>query len=40
MAFAVRVHLVLPRREPFACKTQEARASVILTMTGARVAGR
>ncbi len=32
---AVRVHLVLPRREPFAREQQEARASVLLTMTGA-----
>ncbi len=32
---AVRVHLVLPRREPFARDRQDARASVMLTMTGA-----
>jgi flagellar M-ring protein FliF len=31
---AVRVHLVLPRREPFAREQQEAQASVMLTMTG------
>jgi len=30
----VRVHLVLPRREPFARDRQEAQASVMLTMTG------
>ena len=30
----VRVHLVLPRREPFARDQQEAQASVLLTMTG------
>ncbi len=30
-----RVHLVLPRREPFAREQQEARASVLLTMAGA-----
>jgi flagellar M-ring protein FliF len=29
-----RVHLVLPRREPFARERQEAQASVLLTMTG------
>jgi flagellar M-ring protein FliF len=29
-----RVHLVLPRREPFAREQQEAQASVMLTMTG------
>lgn len=29
-----RVHLVLPRREPFARERQEAQASVVLTMTG------
>ena len=29
-----RVHLVLPRREPFARERQEAQASVMLTMTG------
>src|SRR6185312_443550 len=32
---AVRVHLVLPRREPFARESQEAQASVMLTMSGA-----
>ncbi len=32
---AVRVHLVLPKREPFARDRQDARASVMLTMTGA-----
>ncbi len=31
---AARVHLVLPKREPFARERQEAQASVILTMTG------
>ena len=31
-----RVHLVLPRREPFAREQQEAQASVLLTMTGAQ----
>ena len=31
---AVRVHLVLPRREPFARDRQEAQASVLLTMAG------
>ena len=31
---AVRVHLVLPRREPFAQDRQEAQASVMLTMAG------
>jgi flagellar M-ring protein FliF len=31
----VRVHLVLPRREPFAREAQEAQASVMLTMSGA-----
>ncbi len=30
-----RVHLVLPRREPFARETQPAQASVVLTMSGA-----
>jgi flagellar M-ring protein FliF len=30
-----RVHLVLPRREPFAREQQDARASVLLTMAGA-----
>src|SRR4051812_28332723 len=30
----VRVHLVLPRREPFARDRQEAQASVMLTMAG------
>lgn len=29
-----RVHLVLPRREPFARERQEAQASVVLTMAG------
>lgn len=32
---AARVHLVLPRREPFARDRQDAQASVMLTMTGA-----
>jgi len=32
---AVRVHLVLPRREPFARDTQDAQAGVMLTMVGA-----
>ena len=32
---AARVHLVLPRREPFARDRQEAQASVVLTMSGA-----
>jgi flagellar M-ring protein FliF len=32
---AVRVHLVLPRREPFARERQDAQASVMLTMAGA-----
>ena len=32
---AARVHLVLPRREPFAREKQEAQASVMLTTTGA-----
>ena len=31
---AARVHLVLPRREPFARAEREAQASVMLTMTG------
>ncbi len=31
---AVRVHLVLPRREPFARERQDAQASVMLTMAG------
>ena len=31
-----RVHLVLPRREPFAREQQEAQASVMLTMIGAQ----
>lgn len=31
---AVRVHLVLPQREPFARERQDAQASVMLTMTG------
>jgi len=31
----VRVHLVLPKREPFAREQQDARASVMLTMNGA-----
>jgi flagellar M-ring protein FliF len=31
---AARVHLVLPRREPFAREQQSARASVLLTMAG------
>ncbi len=33
---AVRVHLVLPRREAFAREQQEAQASVMLTMAGAQ----
>lgn len=33
---AARVHLVLPRREPFAREQQEASASVLLTMAGAQ----
>ena len=32
---AARVHLVLPRREPFARDRQEARASVVLALAGA-----
>ena len=32
---AVRVHLVLPRREPFARDRQDAQASVMLTTAGA-----
>jgi flagellar M-ring protein FliF len=32
---AARVHLVLPRREPFARERQDAQASVMLTMAGA-----
>jgi flagellar M-ring protein FliF len=32
---AARVHLVLPRREPFARDRQDAQASVMLTMAGA-----
>jgi flagellar M-ring protein FliF len=32
---AVRVHLVLPRREPFARERQDAQASVMLTTAGA-----
>jgi flagellar M-ring protein FliF len=32
---AVRVHIVLPRREPFARDRQDAQASVMLTMAGA-----
>lgn len=32
---SARVHLVLPRREPFARDRQEAQASVVLTMAGA-----
>jgi flagellar M-ring protein FliF len=32
---AARVHLVLPKREPFAREQQDARASVLLTMAGA-----
>lgn len=31
---AARVHLVLPKREPFARERQEAQASVLLTMAG------
>ncbi len=31
---AARVHLVLPRREPFARERQDAQASVLLTMAG------
>jgi len=33
---AARVHLVLPRREPFAREQQDAQASVMLTMVGAQ----
>jgi flagellar M-ring protein FliF len=33
---AVRVHLVLPRREAFARQQAEAQASIVLTMTGAQ----
>jgi flagellar M-ring protein FliF len=33
---AARVHLVLPRREPFAREQQEAQASIMLTMVGAQ----
>jgi len=32
---SARVHLVLPRREPFARERQDAQASVVLTMAGA-----
>lgn len=32
---AARVHLVLPKREPFARDRQDAQASVVLTMSGA-----
>jgi flagellar M-ring protein FliF len=32
---AVRVHLALPRREPFARESQDAQASVLLAMAGA-----
>jgi flagellar M-ring protein FliF len=32
---AARVHLVLPRREPFARSQQDAQASVLITMAGA-----
>ena len=32
---AARVHLVLPKREPFARDRQEAQASVVMTMAGA-----
>ncbi len=32
---AARVHLVLPRREPFARERQEAQASIVITMAGA-----
>ena len=35
----VRVHLVLPRREPFAREPQDAQASVMLTMVGRAAAG-
>ena len=35
----VRVHLVLPRREPFARDRQDAQASVMLTMAGVGAAG-
>jgi len=31
-----RIHLVLPKREPFAREQQEAQASVVLAMTGAQ----
>ena len=33
---AARVHLVLPRREPFARERQDAQASVLLTMAARR----
>ena len=33
---AVRVHLVLPHREPFAREQQDAQAGVMLTMSGRR----
>lgn len=33
---AARVHLVLPRREPFARERQDAQASVMLTMAGSQ----
>ena len=36
VSVGVRVHLVLPRREPFARDRQDAQASVMLTMAGAR----
>ena len=34
---AARVHLVLPRREPFSRQTQDAQASVVLTTAGPRL---
>ena len=37
---AARVHLVLPKREPFARDKREAQASVLLTMAGARTLDR
>ena len=33
----VRVHLVLPKREPFSRQSQDAQASVVLTTAGARL---
>lgn len=37
---AVRVHVVLPHREPFAREQQQAQASVLLTMAGAQILDR